>query len=168
MTHSKFQAGRCKYCEKEFLSHDFLNKHISAQHKDNTPKPSTSKAIDLEIGLETDESTTNSTTSTHFGEISLMDEEFNETLKKLLKILVDDQTLRTINGWPSLGSKEILEFLIKKCGHNTINAIVNDQLDECDRLRANLNLFFTIIDDEAVKRLLNNHSIDEVLVYLIN
>ena len=85
-----------------------------------------------------------------------------------MKILVDDQTLRTINGWPSLGSKEILEFLIKKCGHNTINAIVNDQLDECDRLRANLNLFFTIIDDEAVKRLLNNHSIDEVLVYLIN
>lgn len=89
---------------------------------------------------------------------------FTNSVKELLSLLVDESTL-TIFGWPTTPVDKLLDLVIKRCGHEPASA--ND-FDYLGRLRENAKLLFTVvIDDDAVKSLLNNQTVDEVIMHVL-
>lgn len=89
--------------------------------------------------------------------INSSNDKFNINLKHFLSFL--DRSI----DWSSSCVQEVLDSFIQKCGHEPIR---NSQLDESDRLRANLNLLLTV--NEETKDYLIDHSVDDVLFYLIH
>jgi len=94
----------------------------------------------------------------------LTEEKLEESIKELLSLLVDEPTLKSF-GWPDTAVDELLESVIKRCGHAPVDH--NDYAYH-DRLRENSKLLFTVvIDDAAVKTLLNNQTVDEVILHVL-
>ena len=88
-----------------------------------------------------------------------------DSIKELLNLLVDEATLRSF-GYPDTTVDELLENVIRRCGHSPAS---RDILDYDARLRKNARLLFTVvIDDSAVKTLLNNQTVDEVIIHVLN
>jgi hypothetical protein len=88
-----------------------------------------------------------------------------ESVRELLTLLVDEATLKAF-GWPGAPVDRLLEAVIRRCGHQPVGA--GDDLPYPDRLRENAKLLFTVvIDDSAVKTLLNNHTVDEVILHVL-
>jgi hypothetical protein len=87
-----------------------------------------------------------------------------EAIKELLTLLVDEPTLESF-GFPDAPIDQLLESVIKRCGHNPVEA---DKYEYYERLRENSKLLFTVvIDDNAVKTLLNNQTVDEVILHVL-
>jgi hypothetical protein len=85
----------------------------------------------------------------------------------LLLMLVDEETLTEL-GWPNKEVGELLNAIIMNCGHQPV--IENDDAssDESTKLRENTKLLFTlVIDNDHVKSLLNNYTVDEVIHYVL-
>lgn len=106
--------------------------------------------------------------STSSGEDSstkkLSDEKLCDAIKELLNLLLDEPTLKGF-GWPGAPVDEVLEAVIKRCGHSPANS---DDYSYHERLRENSKLLFTVvIDDNSVKSLLNNQTVDEVIMYVL-
>lgn len=96
---------------------------------------------------------------------SLTEAELCDHVKELLTLLVDEETLRAF-GWPDKPVDELLEAVIKRCGHTPVNP---DNYAYVDRLKENSKLLFTVvIDDNAVKTLLNNQTVDEVIQHVLH
>lgn len=95
----------------------------------------------------------------------LLDETtLSDSLKELMSLLVDETTLRTF-GWPDREVEEVLGAVIRRCGHEPLDDV---GLSYCDRLRENAKLLFTVvIDDTAVKTLLSNQTVDEVILHVL-
>lgn len=94
----------------------------------------------------------------------LSEEKLCESIKELLSLLVDEPTLKSF-GWPDTPVDELLEAVIKRCGHNSVD---HGDYAYHDRLRENSKLLFTVvIDDAAVKTLLNNQTVDEVILHVL-
>lgn len=92
-------------------------------------------------------------------ELCLSDEDFDMLLRRLLIILNDR---RPLNAEP----EQMLAGLIQKAGHQ---AVVNEDLEQSDQLRANLTLLLQQINEDAmVRSLLDSYSVDEVLAWLVN
>ncbi|KAG8224746.1 Suppressor of Hairy wing [Ladona fulva] len=88
-----------------------------------------------------------------------------DSVRELLTLLVDDATLRAF-GWPDAPVDKLLEAVIRRCGHQP--ASPEDYSRPSDRLRENAKLLFTVvIDDSAVKTLLNNQTVDEVILHVL-
>jgi KRAB domain-containing zinc finger protein len=84
-----------------------------------------------------------------------------------LLMLVDEETLTEL-GWPNKEVGELLNAIIMNCGHQPV--IENDDAssDESTKLRENTKLLFTlVIDNDHVKSLLNNYTVDEVIHYVL-
>ena len=87
-----------------------------------------------------------------------------ENLSELLSLLFDESTLKSF-GWPNKPVQEILEAVIRRCGHEAVPA---DEYEPDDRLRENARLLFTVvIDDHAVKSLLDSQSVDNVIKHVL-
>lgn len=94
----------------------------------------------------------------------LSETELCESIKELLSLLVDESTLESF-GWPDRPIDEILESVIKRCGHSPVDP---SDYPFYDRLRENSKLLFTVvIDDDAVKALLNNQTVDETILHVL-
>lgn len=88
-----------------------------------------------------------------------------DSVRELLTLLVDEATLKAF-GWPGAPVDRLLEAVIRRCGHQPVGA--GDDLSYTDRLRENAKLLFTVvIDDSAVKTLLNNQTVDEVILHVL-
>lgn len=86
-----------------------------------------------------------------------------DAVRELLTLLVDETTLRGL-GWPGAGVEALLEAVIRRCGHEPAPS----STPRHDRLRHNIKLLFTVvIDDSAVKALLNNQTVDEVILHVL-
>ena len=95
---------------------------------------------------------------------SMPDGALADSIRELLTLLVDEGTLRTF-GWPDEPVDQLLESVIKRCGHQPVSA---EDYGYTDRLRENAKLLFTVvIDDSAVKTLLNNQTVDEVILHVL-
>lgn len=89
---------------------------------------------------------------------------FTNSVKELLSLLVDESTLNVL-GWPNTPVDKLLDLVIKRCGHEPAST---DDFDYLGRLRENAKLLFTVvIDDDAVKSLLNNQTVDEVIMHVL-
>lgn len=94
----------------------------------------------------------------------LSEQKLCDSIRELLSLLVDETTLKGF-GWPDAPVDELLESVIKRCGHTPVK---HDNYSYYDRLRENSKLLFTVvIDDNAVKTLLNNQTVDEVILHVL-
>lgn len=93
----------------------------------------------------------------------------DETLKlsvaKLLDLVVDEETLQKF-GWPEASIESVLSAVIEQCGQTPAD------YDSCEdyttKMRENVKLLFTVvIDNESIKSMLNNYTIDEVIKHVL-
>lgn len=97
--------------------------------------------------------------------IRLSDAELKENIVRLLKIVVDEDILIKF-GYPKAPIERVLSSVIKQCGQSPVDNITCPNLSS--KLRENVKLLFTsVIDDESIKEMLNNHTIDEVVCHVI-
>lgn len=88
-----------------------------------------------------------------------------EAVTDLLKILIDEDTLQLF-GWPEAPVQDILEAVIRRCGHQPLTSESNLLFNE--RLRENIKrLFMVVIEDNTVKCLLTTSTIDDVIIHVL-
>ncbi|XP_033218126.1 uncharacterized protein LOC117173596 [Belonocnema kinseyi] len=73
---------------------------------------------------------------------------------------------KDIFGWPTEPVQDILEAVIRRCGHQPLTG--DSDLPFAERLRENVKLLFTVvIDDANVKSLLTTQTVDEVILHVL-
>lgn len=98
--------------------------------------------------------------------INFTDDELTEKVRQLLNLLVDDDTLAEF-GWPEKSVEDVLSSVIEGC--DQVPADYTSCPDYATKIRENTKLLFaTVIDTDAIKELLNNQTIDEVIVHVLN
>lgn len=157
MTHVKEAPRSCNECGRAFIRKDCLLRHIRKKHRGK---------LDQILAEEEEEA------AAPFAFVTppegtpkvLTETKLVEAIKELLTLLVDEPTLESF-GWPDAPIDKLLESVIKRCGHNPVDA---EQYEYYERLRENSKLLFTVvIDDNAVKSLLNNQTVDEVILHVL-
>lgn len=94
----------------------------------------------------------------------LPEEKLIGAIMQLLTLLVDEATLIAF-GWPAAPVDQVLESVIRRCSHSPVNP---DEYEYFARLRENAKILFTVvIDDNSVKTLLNNQTVDEVILHVL-
>lgn len=69
-------------------------------------------------------------------------------------------------GWPEAPIQDILEAVIRRCGHYPLTSESNLLFSE--RLRENIKMLFTvIIEDDTVKSLLTTKTVDNVILHVL-
>lgn len=97
-------------------------------------------------------------------EASLTDDTLLVYTKQLMGLLLDATTLDDF-GYPKLPVVSILSAIIENCGGKPFD---EPDTDEATKVRENVKLFFTLVmESEQIKSLLNNHTVDEVIQYII-
>lgn len=97
--------------------------------------------------------------------INFSDDELTEKVRQLLNLLVDDDTLAGF-GWPDKSVEDVLSLVIEQC--DQVPADYATCPDYATKVRENTKLLFTtVIDNESIKELLNNQTIDEVIVHVL-
>lgn len=97
--------------------------------------------------------------------VQLSDDELKENIARLLKIVVDEDILIKF-GYPKAPIEKVLSSVIKQCGQSPVDNRTCPNLSS--KLREDVKLLFTsVIDDESIKEMLNNHTIDEVVCHVI-
>ena len=160
MTHTKEEPRSCHECGRAFIRKDCLFRHMRKRHRDILDK----------IVLEEKEDDFKLSQLNHLDDLDestpkvLSESKLCESIKELLTLLVDEATLEGF-GWPRTPVDELLEAVIKRCGHTPVP---HSNYSYYDRLRENSKLLFTVvIDDNAVKSLLNNQTVDEVILHIL-
>lgn len=97
--------------------------------------------------------------------LNFSDDELTEKVRQLLNLLVDDDTL-TEFGWPEKSVEDVLSLVIEQC--DQVPADYTTCPDYATKIRENTKLLFTtVIDNESIKELLNNQTIDEVIMHVL-
>lgn len=166
LTHRKEQPCSCEECGRAFIRQDCLLRHMRARHRDvledimaSAEKKrlqqqllnAVSAAANGDKGIITDNRIWNELTLT-------------DSIKELLSLLVDDECLKAF-GWPDAPVDKLLDAVIVRCGQTPAS---EEDFDYLGRMRENVKLLFTVvIDDDAVKSLLNNQTVDEVIMHVL-
>lgn len=122
-------------------------------------QPETSATVvkgELEIGADTDEDEAT---------IFMDDETLKDSVAKLLDLVMDEETLQNF-GWPDASIESVLSSVIEQCGQTP--ADYDSCSDYTTKMRENVKLLFTtVIDNESIKSMLNNYTIDEVIKHVL-
>ncbi|CAG9857712.1 unnamed protein product [Phyllotreta striolata] len=164
-THRKEQPCSCETCGRAFIRRDCLMRHIRSRHRDvledivaNAEKKRLQEQL-LTAAAASDDADEAMTKNVVWTELTL-----TESIKELLTLLVDEECLLEF-GYPEAPVDKVLDSVIAKCGHKPAS---EEDFDYIGRIRENAKLLFTVvIDDEAVKELLNNQTVDEVIVHVL-
>ncbi|XP_049824017.1 zinc finger protein 117 isoform X2 [Aethina tumida] len=164
-THRKEVPCSCDTCGRAFIRQDCLMRHMRARHRDvledimaNAEKKRLQQQL-LHAATEAAANNKGLSESVIWNELSL-----TESIKELLTLLVDEDCLNEF-GYPDAPVDKVLDSVIKRCGHKPAS---EEDFDYIGRLRENAKLLFTVvIDDDAVKQLLNNQTVDEVIVHVL-
>lgn len=93
------------------------------------------------------------------------DETLKSSIAQLLDLVVDEETLQKF-GWPDASIETVLSSVIEQCGQ--VPADYNSCSDYTTKMRENVKLLFTtVIDNESIKSMLNNNTIDEVIKHVL-
>lgn len=165
LTHRKEQPCSCDECGRAFIRQDCLLRHMRSRHREvledimaEAEKKRLQKHL-LSVATESAGKKEKVTVTHIWDELT-----FTDSIKELLTLLVDETTL-TAFGWPDTPVDKMLDLVIKRCGHQPAST---EDFDYLGRLRENAKLLFTVvIDDEAVKSLLNNQTVDEVIMHVL-
>lgn len=97
--------------------------------------------------------------------IFMDDETLKSSVAQLLNIVVDEDTLKKF-GWPDASIEHVLSSVIEQCGQ--VPADYNSCSDYTSKMRENVKLLFTtVIDNDLIKSMLNNNTIDEVINHVL-
>lgn len=97
--------------------------------------------------------------------INFTDDELTEKVRQLLNLLVDDDML-TEFGWPEKSVEDVLSLVIEQCGDYPADYTTCP--DYATKIRENTKLLFTtVVDNDSIKELLNNQTIDEVILHVL-
>ncbi|RWS31192.1 zinc finger protein 25-like protein [Leptotrombidium deliense] len=164
LTHTKEEPRSCHECGRAFIRKDCLLRHMRKRHRDLLDKISLDDKDEEEEEDDSSTSPISITTTSSNGSKILSEHKLCESIKELLSLLVDESTLKSF-GWPETPVDQLLESVIKRCGHTPVK---QEDFAYYDRLRENSKLLFTVvIDDNAVKTLLNNQTVDEVILHVL-
>uniref|UniRef100_A0A8D8VZB7 Protein suppressor of hairy wing n=1 Tax=Cacopsylla melanoneura TaxID=428564 RepID=A0A8D8VZB7_9HEMI len=95
----------------------------------------------------------------------LSESELVESMHELLSLLIDEESLKSY-GWPEASVDSVIEAVISQCGHTP--ATETDEMSYADSLRENAKLLFSVVtDDAAIKQLLNNQTVDQVILHML-
>ncbi|KAK4884706.1 hypothetical protein RN001_000977 [Aquatica leii] len=166
LTHRKERPCSCDECGRAFIRQDCLLRHMRAKHRDvleDIMAGAEKKRLQQQLLTAASNAAKNGNKilaeHTIWNELTLTD-----SVKELLTLLVDESTLESI-GWPNAPVDKLLDAVIKRCGHKPAS---EEDFDYIGRMRENAKLLFTVvIDDEAVKSLLNNQTVDEVILHVL-
>lgn len=166
LTHNKEVPCTCEYCGRVFIRQDCLMRHMRARHREfledimiSAEKKRLQQQLLGAISEAAEQDQKSIVESTVWNEFTL-----TESIKELLTLLVDDDCLKEL-GYPDTPVDKVLGAVIRRCGHEPVS---DKDFDYIGRLRENAKLLFTaVIDDEAVKSLLNNQTVDEVILHVL-
>ncbi|XP_018576196.1 zinc finger protein 2 homolog [Anoplophora glabripennis] len=164
LTHRKEPPCSCDTCGRAFIRQDCLMRHMRARHRDvleDILASAEKKRLQQQLlSAATDAASRSSLTENIiWNELTL-----TESIKELLTLLVEEECLRDF-GYPDAPVDKVLDSVIKRCGHKPAS---EEDFDYIGRMRENAKLLFTVvIDDEAVKELLNNQTVDEVILHVL-
>lgn len=96
---------------------------------------------------------------------ALTEKTLSENIGQLLNLLIDEQTLSAL-GWPTAKCEDVLSSVIEQCGQTPADYTTCPDYETKMRENAKL-LFTTVIDNDSIKSLLNNHSVDEVILHVL-
>ncbi|KAJ8973389.1 hypothetical protein NQ317_012105 [Molorchus minor] len=161
LTHRKEPPCSCDTCGRAFIRQDCLMRHIRSKHRDvleDVMASAEKKRLQQQLLKAATEAATNKDS---FVESIIWDElTLTESIKELLTLLVDEECLKDF-GYPDAPVNKVLDSVIKRQRLRKIS-------DYIGRMRENAKLLFTVvIDDEAVKELLNNQTVDEVILHVL-
>lgn len=97
--------------------------------------------------------------------IFLSDDLLKKKVSELLCVLIDDEVLMEF-GWPTAPVENVLSEVIQRCGHKPA---ADAEAGDCStRMRENTKILFALtMEDDNIKTLLNNHTIDEVITNVL-
>lgn len=94
----------------------------------------------------------------------MSEDELSENLEKLISQLIDKETL-TLFGWPTESVDVILEKVIEQCGAKPAN---REKWTRVQCLRENTkHLFLYVIEDKNIARMLDTHTIDQIVTHIL-
>ncbi|XP_024887546.1 gastrula zinc finger protein XlCGF26.1-like isoform X3 [Temnothorax curvispinosus] len=167
-THRREPPQSCVECNRVFIRQDCLMRHIRAKHRELLEDVMNEvEKKHLQTQLYNIASAAAAKTKT--GESRrLSTDELLKAIIDLLRILIDEETLQLF-GWPEAPIQDILEAVIRRCGHEPITSEANVMFTE--RLRQNVKLLFTVVidtvNDETVKSLLTTKTVDDVILHVL-
>ncbi|XP_059474666.1 zinc finger protein 436 isoform X1 [Neocloeon triangulifer] len=184
LTHTKEPPRSCDECGRAFIRQDCLLRHMRSKHRDMLEEilaEAEKKKLQQQL-LATQAAQAAASTGLSMGAAlatttqlaglmgapqsggSMSEKALSDSIRELLSLLVDEATLAAF-GWPDETVDKLLEAVIRRCGHAPALA---EDYSPIDRLRENAKLLFTVvIDDSAVKTLLNNQTVDEVILHVL-
>ncbi|XP_014248637.1 zinc finger protein 2 homolog isoform X3 [Cimex lectularius] len=163
LTHTKEPPRSCDECGRAFIRQDCLLRHMRNKHRDMLEEIR-SEAEKKKLQQQLLQVAAEASIVEGLEDRAELDEKgLTDAVRELLTLLVDEATLRGL-GWPEAGVEALLEAVIRRCGHEPASLSIPHH----ERLRHNIKLLFTVvIDDSAVKALLNNQSVDEVILHVL-
>ncbi|XP_070392971.1 oocyte zinc finger protein XlCOF6-like isoform X2 [Dermacentor albipictus] len=172
VTHTKEEPRSCHECGRAFSRKDCVMRHMHKRHHDLLDRILLDEEDDrfAPTPVATPGGTANTNSGIKLGPQAgtvariLSEQALCESICELLGLLVDEPTLKGF-GYPDKPVDELLEAVIRRCGHSPASP---DDYNYMDRLRENSKLLFTVvINDNAVKTLLNNQTVDEVILHVL-
>ncbi|XP_076666143.1 uncharacterized protein LOC143367825 isoform X2 [Andrena cerasifolii] len=164
-THRREPPQSCIECNRVFIRQDCLMRHIKAKHRElledvmNEVEKKHLKTQMFNIASNAAEKTKNGESS------RLSTDQLLQAISDLLKILIDDETLQLF-GWPDAPIQDILEAVIRRCGHQPLTS--DSDLPFTERLRRNVKLLFSVVvEDVTVKSLLTIKTVDDVIIHVL-
>ncbi|CAB3249246.1 unnamed protein product [Arctia plantaginis] len=94
----------------------------------------------------------------------MSEEDLADNLSKLITQLIDQETL-SLFGWPGETVDVVLEKVIEQCG---ARAADREKWTRVQRLRENTkHLFLYVIEDKNIARMLDTHTIDQIVIHIL-
>lgn len=97
--------------------------------------------------------------------LSMDDDKLRVRVAELLKIVVDEDVLSKF-GYPAVDVDCVLTLVLQECEQKPVDAASCSDIGT--KIRENVKLLFTtVIGDDSIKEMLNNHTVDEVINHVI-
>lgn len=99
--------------------------------------------------------------------IFLSDVTLKQKISELLRLLIDEDMLAEF-GWPAAPVEKVLSDVIIRCGHKPAIDDEDASGDYATRMRENTKILFSLtMDEDNIKTVLNNHTVDEVIMNVL-
>jgi KRAB domain-containing zinc finger protein len=191
--HQIEDPARCSYCNKNFLRMDCLVRHVRSKHRDTLQQiiveAETNRIIsaqrstegeELEIIVYNDDEykvVEIDGQNIEFAEeeeeeeeecepIFLDDSLLKQRIQELLEIVIEESLLKEL-GYGVKPIDEVLCSVLEQCSRTPIRK--SDGVpDDSTRMRENTKqLFSMVLDEDHIKSLLNNYTVDEVITIVL-
>lgn len=185
--HQVEEPARCSYCNKNFLRMDCLVRHMRAKHRDMLQQiiveAETKKIIKMMNGDENieiiyyNDSELQPAEEEYFEVTTKEEDEFGapiflddhllkDRISELLQIVIEEGLLKEL-GFGVKSIDDVLCSVLEQCSRKPLRkGVVTD--DDSTRMRENTKqLFSMVLDEDHIKSLLNNYTVDEVITIVL-